>query len=80
MRVLHIFDLDDTLVQYKKNKISVPKQTFHILRSAYHCVTFAVVTFNLFAKEIVNKTGLTKYVRYVVIGTQSRVALLATFL
>jgi len=58
---LHIFDLDDTLVQYRKKKVSVPRQTFHALKSLSTC-KLAIISYNPGANSVVGLLGLTKYI------------------
>ncbi len=61
--VAHIFDLDDTLVQYHKKNMNVPKQTFHCLRNLSHQNCFlGIISFNPFAPFIAHSLGLMKYV------------------
>jgi len=48
--MLHIFDFDDTLVHYGRKKISVPRQTHHVLRGLRG--EKAIVPYNILASVI----------------------------
>lgn len=60
--MLYVFDLDDTLVMYKR-EIKVPRQTFHSLRNLYlKGNKIAVISYNPYGEFIINITGLRKYI------------------
>lgn len=59
-----IFDLDDTLVNYK---MTVPRQTFHMLnRFKKEGYLIGVITYNPLANYVISRTGLKNYVDCVV--------------
>lgn len=64
INILHIFDLDYTLVQYCKRKVSVPRQTHHALRALHG--TMCIISFNPLANFIAHLTGLNKYISYII--------------
>ncbi len=78
--MLCIFDLDDTLVQYYKMKIIVPRQTFHALRNLSYKNKLAIISFNRFADFIAHSTGLIKYITKIVCGLNDRVELMKKIL
>ncbi len=69
---LYIFDLDDTLVRYGK-KISIPRQTFHVLRNL-QCQghQIVIVSYNPLCPLVVTHTKLRKYVKHEVYGSLDR--------
>jgi len=54
--MLHIFDLDDTLVRYGRKKICVPRQTHHALRALRG--EKAIISYNNMASVIATLQGL----------------------
>ncbi len=69
---LYIFDLDDTLVHYGR-KITVPRQTFHVLRNLSHeGHEIVVVSYNSLCEVIMVITGLYKYVTMTMWGRDDR--------
>lgn len=69
--MLSVFDLDDTLVRYGKN-ITVPRQTFHILRDLHlKGYKIAVISYNPLGKIIIQRLGLSKYVDYSICSSTS---------
>lgn len=63
---LHIFDLDDCLVQYNKNKICVPRQTFHRFKKQTELTIRVIVSYNPLAHVIVKSVELENFIDYVV--------------
>jgi len=59
--MLHVFDLDDTLVQYG-HSVNVPKQTFHCLRALKQkgC-DLGIISFNPLGKLVASQVGLTPF-------------------
>ena len=68
MNRVYIFDLDDTLVLYTRKGLTVPKQTFHMLRALSHYYKIVIISYNPFAHIIAKHLGLLKYVSNVICG------------
>jgi len=69
---VYIFDLDDTLVQYKK-RMAVPRETWHVLRRLHESgAKIYVISYNRQAAFIAAQLGLTKYVHSVISGDPPR--------
>ncbi len=68
--MLVVLDLDNTLVYYGK-RISVPRQTFHILRDLhYRGFKIVVISYNPLGELLIAKTGLSKYISFSVCSSK----------
>lgn len=73
--MLHVFDLDDTLVYYGRKRIVVPRQTFHFLRALRLAdCRLAIVSHNPLAPLVAASLGLR--VDTLACGKEDRVSLM----
>jgi len=69
---VYVFDLDDTLLYYKRGFV-VPRQTHHFLRDLWaRGKLIIIVSYNPLVKALVRYTELSKYCKHVFYGEESR--------
>lgn len=63
MNTIIIFDLDDTLVNYK---MKIPRQTYHMLNKFKNNKYFiGIITYNKLVRLVANETNLYKYTSHI---------------
>jgi len=74
---VYIFDLDDTIVQYNKRRIVVPKQTWHMLKKLKrNNAEIFIISYNPLAQILGAQLGLYKHVNAIICGEPPRYSLI----
>lgn len=78
-KVLIIFDLDDTLLSYRKPVLKVPKQTYHMLQKFKKLnIDMAICSYNPLTEDLVSKHNLFPYIHELSYGQVPREDLVYT--